>query len=209
MREELENAIKTIRGGQLNEGLVKLDALISLNQDPEALGHRAWLLRSMNRYQDAVSDYQAITRMNPDEMDLCALMSDPAADRSKRRGCKGRPGDLGEGSGKQTCTLQVLSLVQLASTTPQKSNQEVNGANPPGRSGRFSKMIDLLENDRGHFSASIHPDVARTHANEAGLSEYVTYYKGESAKTIASTFDPEQVRFDFAFIDADHTIDGC
>jgi predicted O-methyltransferase YrrM len=51
--------------------------------------------------------------------------------------------------------------------------------------------------------------VARAHAQRAGLSHRVTFHKGDSAPKIREQFGDRTAVFDLAFIDGDHTVRGC
>lgn len=49
---------------------------------------------------------------------------------------------------------------------------------------------------------------ARSHIEKAELSHCVTFYKGDSSKTINKVFGNKEICFDLAFIDGDHRICG-
>jgi predicted O-methyltransferase YrrM len=51
--------------------------------------------------------------------------------------------------------------------------------------------------------------VACSHIEKAGLSERVTFHKGDSPTAIRALTAANDVTFDFAFIDGDHTAQGC
>jgi predicted O-methyltransferase YrrM len=51
--------------------------------------------------------------------------------------------------------------------------------------------------------------VARAHLQHAGLAHRVNFHKGDSAPEIRRLFGEGREMFDFAFIDGDHTIQGC
>ncbi len=61
-----EDALSTIRSGKYDEGIILLTELI---QDKatriEALGHRAWLFRSLGRLNEALCDYDTLVAENP------------------------------------------------------------------------------------------------------------------------------------------------
>lgn len=74
---------------------------------------------------------------------------------------------------------------------------------------------DLFEKDMDLHSPfiEVRSDIlttVRQHARQAGLDEWITYHKGDSSTLLKCYFEehPEQ-RIDFAFIDGDHSINGC
>lgn len=73
----IEHALAIIHAGRFEEGLA---ALAGLTRDPaarlEALGHRAWLYRSLGRLTESLSDYDALTRENPADLHGAAMRAD-------------------------------------------------------------------------------------------------------------------------------------
>lgn len=102
--------------------------------------------------------------------------------------------------------LETGSFIGYSSICIGQAMKE-NGA---GHLHAFDLFMDRPEYESpviGKSSDSLH--TARSHVEKAGLSDIITFYKGDSSKTINEVFKNEEPRFDFAFIDGDHTIRGC
>ncbi len=69
--------------------------------------------------------------------------------------------------------------------------------------------------DMGHYHSPVAPgivdglELVSTHLEKAGLRNRVSLHKGNSSVKIRETFGDHPEKFDMAFIDGDHTINGC
>lgn len=52
-------------------------------------------------------------------------------------------------------------------------------------------------------------EISRSHLEAAGLSHRVTFHKGDSSGLIRARLQTLKLPFDFAFIDGDHSTEGC
>jgi hypothetical protein len=75
----IHEAIDTIRAGRFEEGLARLTELAAATDGAtrlEALGHRAWLLRSLGRLEEALRDYDALCAENPADLHAAATRAE-------------------------------------------------------------------------------------------------------------------------------------
>lgn len=62
----LKEAIESAQGGYFTEALEIYGQLVSEGKvHVDALGHRAWLLKSLGRYEEALADYETLTTLSP------------------------------------------------------------------------------------------------------------------------------------------------
>lgn len=70
-------AIRKIQAGKVAEGLEALSALADQPEhELEALGHRAWIYRTLGQYPEAISDYKRLARMDPENMEVAGLLAE-------------------------------------------------------------------------------------------------------------------------------------
>jgi predicted O-methyltransferase YrrM len=239
-----------------------------------ALGRRAWLLRYLGRYEEAVRDYAALLEITPEDDHARTLLADT----------RHRAGETREALAEAVLLLRRNHLNRAAAEVLVRC-QEALGATA-GKPYEFrphepvrpiSPTLDLLESEPASFPASVFPPVgrflytlmrlirprmalevgcfvgyssiciaqameengfghlhsfdlfmhrpdlqspvagecadslvvARAHLQHAGLAHRVNFHKGDSAPEIRRLFGEGKEMFDFAFIDGDHTIQGC
>jgi predicted O-methyltransferase YrrM len=270
-------AIEMIRNGRALEALPILDRLTEdSHRRGEALGHRAWLLRSLGRFEDAIRDYDSLLEIDPDNFDARALKAEtllligrkeealecvrdaigshldhPSAARflnllqTRSSGIDpARPEYHGESRGIKWPVNPIVEALESAETSyPASSSPEIGRflydftrltrpalALETGTFVGYSSLCiaqALKHNGRGHlhsFDLFLDHDgvvspvlgacrdalqVARAHAEKAGLSDWITFHKGESAAGIRRHLGDRIGELDLAFIDADHSVSGC
>lgn len=160
--DELNRAIGLIRQGKHDEGLQRLSALTN---DPrfraDALGHRAWLLMSMGRFDEARRDYEDLVTINPADDDAQALFAESCF----------RAGHSGEALRRAIEVLQknphnrraaelVLQVQESQGILPTKAQQgyQADGPHPPRP---LNPALELLEQAPGSYPASVFPEVGR------------------------------------------------
>lgn len=73
----MERALSAIRAGNNEEGLAILTELARRPESRrEALGHRAWLYRSTQRFDEAIQDLDALLRENPSDLYAAAIRAE-------------------------------------------------------------------------------------------------------------------------------------
>ena len=71
---DLESALHLCRQGHYHEALDAFSTLIEQSQNRlPALGHRAWLYRTLGRYEDALGDYQQLLTLTPEDLTAAGL----------------------------------------------------------------------------------------------------------------------------------------
>ena len=74
---DLQHALTTIRQGQYERGIAILTELVERETSRiEALGHRAWLYRSLGRLGKALEDYDRLIAENPNDLDGAAIRAE-------------------------------------------------------------------------------------------------------------------------------------
>jgi len=278
--DQLETALKTIRAGKWEEGLKALTALTGdPRQGPVALGHRAWLLRSMGRHEEAIADYERLVAESPENLDVLALLAETRL----------LAGDLARAGAEAVHVLQRNALNPRAAQVVVRCQQALGIAPAEGGPERVERaagasypevlnpVVAALEQASGEHSAPVSPETgrllywlvrciqprlaietgsfigfsalcigqglednklghlhafdlfltqpdyvspvlgkcgdtlaaARGHAERAGLTQRITFHKGDSSAGILSALAGREARVDFAFIDGDHRIRGC
>lgn len=266
---------KCITDGDTTQALHYLaQAIEHTDSRAEALGHRAWVLRSLGKLDDALADYRTLLAETPRNVEVRARIAETLA-------LMGRPSEAASAAietlqcdSTNTIAISVLAILARA------SGHEVENTNPPAPIASTStaqSVIELLESNVSAFPTSVMPEVgrllhawvrcirpkivietgsfigysalwiagameengaghlhsfdlfesrgdyispvigapadsleiARAHLERAALSHRVTFHKGDSSTNIAAYFRDKNLQADMAFIDGDHTVQGC
>ena len=271
----LQQAIEHVRGERFDEALRLFEPCVA---DPatraEALGHRAWLHRSLGSPAEAIADYEALLALNPADDLARTLLAD----------CFRMQGEPLAGLGAALDILRRNPLFRPAAHVVIQCQEALGVFEPPEFTYRQNEpwhpvnpVIAVLEDDQRSYPTSVFPPVgrflyslvrcvrpkliletgcyigystlcmaqamqenggghshsfdlftprpdlvspfigpcpdglrvARAHADRAGLAHRITFHKGDSAQRIRDIFGGHKAGFDLAFIDGDHTIQGC
>lgn len=276
--QSLEQVTSLIQSGEHQAALEGLAELIARHETRrEALGHRAWLLRSLGKFDDSLRDYEALVADDPNHIEARARKAETLA-------LAGRADDAAREAIEtlQRDATNVIAIGVLASLA-RASGSEIEIASPSpsakcsGIALAAQSVIDRLESNISAFPTSVMPEVgrllhawvrcirpkivietgsfigysalwiaraleengtghlhsfdlfesrgdyispvigapadsleiARAHIERASLSHRVTFHKGDSSTNIAAYFKDKNLRADMAFIDGDHTVQGC
>ena len=160
--DKLEKVKTLILSGKYNDALKYFELLI---RDPEcglnALGHRAYLYRSIGRFEEAINDYEEIVKKNPADLDALALLADTRlligqTDKAIIESIK-----VLQKNPMHTRALQVLINYHQAlglMETSQTSEPNYDKIQP---SKPINPVIDLLERDPNSYPASVYPEIGR------------------------------------------------
>jgi predicted O-methyltransferase YrrM len=160
---EIDKAIRRIRRGDTDGGLTALTVLVGHPESaPVALGHRAWLHRSMGRFPEAIKDYRDLLDRKPSDHHARALLAETLlmtgeADAAFETAMEALLGDR-----CQTLAAQVLVRLQATAGGDGPIGAQRLPPDPNDVGGEdVNTLVKLLESAPTHFIGSIHPHIAR------------------------------------------------
>ena len=160
---KLESALKLVRAGRHEDALEAFEALL---QEPssrklEVLGHRAWLYRSMGRFEEASWDYEVLVRENAEDTEAAAYLAEARFEL----------GDFEKAAGMAVEVLRRDPMHRLAGQVVMRCQSAVDALehrSPPipplprdAPLAPVNRVIALLESEGGHFHASVRPEIGR------------------------------------------------
>ncbi|MDK2972938.1 MAG: hypothetical protein PWP23_2693 [Candidatus Sumerlaeota bacterium] len=279
-RTDLECGIKAARLGKLETALSYYDKAVAAGdgQGTEALGHRAWLRRTLGKFADALADYEELLRIQSGNEEAAVLRAEmlfrlDRTDEALRQLMEILTANpLNRSASKLLGGIQEsLGLAQVP-PAPKPSHDNLQPKEP------INPVIKILESDPTSYPGSVFPEIGRFlysfvrllrptnvaeigvlfgysslcitqaleenggghlhsfdlfldrsdgycspvtgvrgtglevawgHLEKAGLAHRVSFHQGDSSSKIREAFPDKSVLFDLAFIDGDHTLEGC
>lgn len=139
-----------------------LDALASALADPSArslaLGHRAWILRSLGRYEEALRDYDALLADDPSNLPAAAFAAETRLLAGEIDAALAQAIALLQRDPANSLAAEVVARAQRALGVAPSSPQPPA---PLGAARSPNPVIELLESQSASFPTSVQPAVGR------------------------------------------------
>ena len=162
MTDHLKEAIRLARAGSVEAALGEFGlAMKRASQRADALGHRAWVLRNLGRYEESLRDYDELARLRPEDSEVLVQR----ADLWRLMGeCTKAVAVAMELLGRDPMSVAALELLgrcqEAAGHTRALAGATDHHSQPPPWKP-VNPVIEQLERDPGNYPGSAFPEVGR------------------------------------------------